>query len=218
MLPRDELVHTVASDLRYLREQWDEQVDDDSLRRSSTVLRRLLVDNELQRAWKAAGFSKEPTIAASALSLPPIPLDRIRVASAGGARYKGMVLSGLLTTVAGGMTEAEIAADRAAGPPKEEQFGLRRFIKSPCMVAEGLEVPRRILIKYVANKLGGSHFDSRRGTDPEDKIFGRLDSIGKTIEMVGKNPIYFELLSIGQALAHARDIKEFCDKVDEGRA
>ena len=48
MLAKDDLLEVVVSDLIFLHEEWDEEVDDHSLRRSSTVLRRLLVDNELQ--------------------------------------------------------------------------------------------------------------------------------------------------------------------------
>jgi hypothetical protein len=59
-----ELVNAVASDLRFIAGTWGAQVDDDSLRRGSTQLRMLLVEGLLQRAWKAAGFGREPIIKA----------------------------------------------------------------------------------------------------------------------------------------------------------
>lgn len=56
MLSEEQLIDIVGADLLFLREEWEASIDDHSLRRSSTVLRRLLVENELQRAWKKAGF------------------------------------------------------------------------------------------------------------------------------------------------------------------
>ena len=53
-----------------------------ALRRGSTVLRQLLVQNELQRAWKAAGFEREPQIKASSLAsiLNQFPKEKIHFA------------------------------------------------------------------------------------------------------------------------------------------
>lgn len=109
------------------------------------------------------------------------------------------------------MPESEIKALRAQGVP-EEEFGLRRFIEAPCMVVEGAAIPRRVLIKFVSNKLGGAHFDSRRGDSAEDQNFRRLDLIGKTLAVADKNSVYYELLSTGQFLVRAPDIMAFCEK------
>jgi len=154
------LIEIVAADLRYLRYQWDETIDDHSLRRSSPVLRRLLVDNELQRAWKAAGFKKEPRITASSLArtLSLIRKNSITFAAAGGARYQGIeVRTPVMVNYAA--DDSEIAKLAAAGVP-EETVGLRAFIEAPCIVVKGCIVSRRILIQYVANKLGGGSLGS----------------------------------------------------------
>ncbi len=84
-----ELVRTVKLDIAYLRQQWDQSVDDDSLRRSSPVLRRLIVENDLQRAWKESGQAREPQIHAATLEgvISDIPLEKIIFAAAGGAQY-----------------------------------------------------------------------------------------------------------------------------------
>jgi hypothetical protein len=207
VLPRSELVRIVASDLQYLHDEWNEQIDDDSLRRTSAVLRLLLVQNELQRAWKEAGFVKEPEIVALTLAYEPLSLDRILFASAGGARYKGARMGGAF------VAKGHLTPDqrRGLGPP-EKRFGLRDFINSPCIAIEGALVSRRVLIKYVSNKLGGAHFDPRRDHSEEGKVFRRLDSVGTTMRVIGKQVVYYELLSIGQALAQADDIRKFCER------
>jgi hypothetical protein len=94
MLSKDELLGIVVSDLKYLRSEWNESIDDAALRRGSTVLRRLLVDGELQRAWKLAGFPKEPQVTCSTLKpvLGSVPIKGLRFAAAGGALYKGAEL------------------------------------------------------------------------------------------------------------------------------
>jgi hypothetical protein len=212
MLPRSELVRIVASDLQYLRDDWNEQIDDDSLRRSSSVLRRLLVENELQRAWKEAGFPKEPRIVAMSLAYEPRSADLVIVASAGGAKYRGKRMSGLFVTK-GQLTQEEINKLHAKRPA-EKSCGLRAFIDGPCALIQGALVPRRVLVKYVANKLGGAHFDPKRDHSPDGKLFRRLDSVG-TIKLLGKPFVYYELLSIGQALARSDDIREFCEKAQE---
>lgn len=58
-----EFLKVVLEDLRYLENHWcNQQPSDEEIRRNTTVLRRLLVDNDLQKAWKLCGFSKEPRI------------------------------------------------------------------------------------------------------------------------------------------------------------
>lgn len=139
--------------------------------------------------------------------LTAIPLPRIRFATAGGATFKGVQIRGLMA-VNYAMTESEIKALRAQGV----EFELRRFIEAPCMVVEGAAIPRRVLIKFVSNKPGGAHFDSRRGDSAEDQNFRRLDLIGKTLAVADKNSVYYELLSTGQFLVRAPDIMAFCEK------
>src|SRR5262245_46635204 len=114
----DELLAVVAADLNYIRQEWNESVEDDALRRGSTVLRRLLVEGDLQRVWRAVGFEREPTITCSTLQpvLKSEPLERIAFASAGGARYQGAELCGAFM-VNYAMTAEEIKSAFQGGMP-----------------------------------------------------------------------------------------------------
>lgn len=209
------LVEAVASDLRFLRDEWGDSMDDHALRRASPVLRRLLVDNELQRAWKAAGFDREPRIRASSLSevLKHTSVDRILFASAGGATHKGMAVRAAVVSQLeldrDVKTQVEEAAQKLGERLPDELLGLGAFVIAPCLVALGVPIPRRIVIKYVSNKLGGTHFDERRGDKDEDRLFELLDEVSRHIEVAEKNAIFFELLSIGQAIARSEDIRRF---------
>ena len=217
MLPRNELIDIVAADLRYLLEEWDEKVDDHSLRRSSPVLRRLLVQNELQRAWKAAGFAGEPKLRASTLApiLADIPYQKILFAAAGGAKYKGLELRSVLV-VNNAINQDEISKRHAEGPPSTI-ISLHDFVETPCLVIKGRLIKRRVLIKYIANKLGGAHYDTKRKKNYDENLFPYLDAAAKQFRLGDKNHVYFELLSAGQALVSSDDIKLFCQRVQSGR-
>lgn len=85
------LVKTVKEDLQFLKISWNQEIDDVSLRISSTTLRGLLVEGKLSHVWRLVGFEKEPEIYASDLHafLQGAPKLRINFASAGGAIYHG---------------------------------------------------------------------------------------------------------------------------------
>src|SRR5215472_9148277 len=86
-----ELVRVASRDLGFIAREWDESVEDDSLRRSSTVLRRLLVEDLFGKAWRAVGFEKQPRLRAPELAPTIDSLDpqKILFAQAGGGRFQG---------------------------------------------------------------------------------------------------------------------------------
>lgn len=215
MLGQDELLRAVCGDLQYLREKWDESVDETSLRISSPVLRRLLVDLELQRAWKAAGFAREPTIATSTLDhiLGMFAASGLTAAWAGGARTPGLEVYDGAFIKGYAMTAEEAAQFGRERPPMA--LGLRAYVEAPCMVLEGQVIPRRILLKYIANKLGGAHFDPRRGQESEDRLYRLLDQARDGVRVANHRVVYFELLSAGQAVAKADDIRHLYERLRE---
>ena len=68
MKDQKQLLNVVYSDLCYIRDEWDEVIEDDKLRRDSTVLRRLLVDGDLLRVWNITDFHEQPKINSPSLS------------------------------------------------------------------------------------------------------------------------------------------------------
>jgi hypothetical protein len=60
--------------------------------------------------------------------------------------------------------------------------------------------------RSILNKLGGTHFDATRKKGEE--AYAMLDSVMKgKFEVLEKRAVYFELLSIGQAVAASPDTK-----------
>jgi hypothetical protein len=172
----------------------------------------LLVEGELQRAWKAAGLERQPLVTCATLRpiLARIAIKRIRLASAGGARCKFGEMSGAF--LVDGVMTAEDQRAMYEGQAITETIGLRQFVESPAVVIGGELIARRVVIKYVANKLGGAHHDQKRGTDHEETLYRLLDETRDWV-LMDKPAIYFELLSIGQALASSNDMARFVHAV-----
>ena len=79
-------------------------------------------------------------------------------------------------------------------------------------MAEGHVVSRRMLVKYVADALGATHYDTGRSRKKTRILFSILDRAANNFHYEDKNLVYFELLAVGQAIASAEDILSFCDK------
>lgn len=203
-------VKVVAADLRYLKKRWGGSVDTDELRRNSVVLRRLLIEDGYGRAWRALGFPGQPQIAATDLvahrgKLNP---DQIIFAEAGGAKRGTMQVQGI-TMVNYAMSPEEIA-ERFKQGPQSKVYTLPEFLSSECFSLQGKAINRRQVIKYVANKLGGAHFDTKRDPNQKDaEIIAFLDEILASARTSDMEAVYYELLSIGQAVARSKDTQKF---------
>jgi hypothetical protein len=197
------MFESVAEDLEHLRNDWMDDPSDAIIRRGSVILRRLLVEGVLQRTWKSLGFPGEPTIVAPNLDLIIGPEKTpVILVLAGGAQ--------LQTTQAAGMSIAR-GSSRPGGyvPPErafEYPFKLSAFTNSPCAYVEGDAVSRREVIKYFAHYLGGVHLHlSSKVRKKEEDMVRRIRKIAGKVDAFEKDGLYYELLSIGQAVGCAPD-------------
>ena len=90
---------------------------------------------------------------------------------------------------------------------------LSKFVRSPAALIGGVEVTRSDVIRYVANKLGGAHFDPTRSRSGDDRL-SLLDVPITTVEIEGApvlSNVYAEMLSITQFLAQSGDAARFRD-------
>jgi len=219
-----ESLRIVAADLQYIIKEWNTNIDDDSLRRDCVVLHKLLIECNLGKAWRLVGFSKEPKILAPVLETIG---DRKHAdfVQAGGARYGGIEIRDLeihrddslpsewAKRGPGIYVEKESSSKRAKKP-----LYLTEYLNDICIVVEGIEVSRNDLIVYFANTLGGKHIDWQREFKEQSKRaakFEALDSIFKTMTTANKESIYYQLLSIGQALASSPDTHKLTKKIKQ---
>jgi hypothetical protein len=205
-----ELKAVVLNDLRYLATTWTvKEIDDNFLRRDSVTLRRLLIDDGgglLRKARKEMGLRGDPRLSAIDLIEEIEGLDPrlIVLASAGGATHRGMAVAGALL-YEGAMSPEQIKRQAARGMQVRD-LPLSRYLDSPCLLTRGVRIPRRELIRYIANKKGGGHYDEKRDRKGDPRSFGALDSLIGAAQLAGKDAVYFELLSIGQALIKSPQI------------
>lgn len=209
-------LRVVFGDLDYLRKEWDQTISENSLRVSSTILRRLLVEGGLQRAWKAAGFEKEPIITAHSLTPHLQYMERVSqkilLGWAGGAKVGGGQGRQLGTmSIVGKHLSGEDIGALSAIRHSRESLPLSAFLKAASIVVDGEIVPRRVVIKYIVNTQGGAHLGhDKRIRDAERRHYRRLDEAES--RQGGQLP-FLELLAMGQALTEAEDVTRLREQI-----
>lgn len=199
-------VAAVTDDLQMLRDTWPERVTEHKLRRDSATLRRLLVHGDLRKAWRLDGHAREARILTTnrIRDLPSEERAGMTWASEGGFQQSGILV--LSPSSSNRNIGLDYRRDRPGLVP------LSRWVDGPVAVAHGTIIKRSTLVKYVANKLGGAHYDEQRGARAEEQAFAQLDrtfQVGDsglrstTLEL---SPVYAEMLAIGQAVLRSEDI------------
>lgn len=205
MLSNVEWLRHITEDLEYLS-QWNERSSEAELRRGSITLRKLLVDGDLGRAWREIGMSRAPQIACYTLDFAAgIPLNRIIFAHAGGIRINGRLMKGSILSF--GTHSDELVQTKTS-------LYLDKFVNSDCLIVEGIPISRRMLIKAVANKLGGGHSQSSAENESNEKIYKAIEDAKRT--GVGNwRSIHYELLACAQAISRSTDISYLCQKISQ---
>jgi len=208
------VIELVVDDLATLRDTWNDDITTSRLRNDSGILRKLMIDGVLGRAWKATGRRGELRVLAPDLKgyLGNFDRSKIVLAQAGGAVYRGVTLA--LNMVVEGDVSPGGNYDGGESPYREQP--LSRYTDGPTIVARGVTVKRRELIQYVANKLGGVHYDEKRRAD--DYAFRALDNLPQQIvwnDAGGFDLRYYEMLAVGQLLVQAPDVVKWLD--EQGR-
>ena len=217
-------VRTIIEDLEHVREQCESRVGEPDVRRLSAVLRRLLIDSDLRKAWKLLGFEKEPKLQAPTLGplLKTYPLKRVLLAWAGGALAQGQGSGNVKVAEMYSLEpESGVDVEDEPLPPMERpwpELGLRRFMEEPSVIVRGKKIPRRVVLKFVANKMGGAHFDEDVGKGSEAELYRLLDEyawLGQGLD--GRPMLSCEVMSIAQALVESADLAQLRDRYDERR-
>ena len=192
-------------------------VGEEVVRDASNILRFLLVHGNLSRAWREAGFPGEPQVRARSLArFRKQHAGRwIAFASAGDATYEppaDQKPGGPPT----GFRELSVVygSPLAPGEPSDrgdvEPVSLSQFLSDPALIANDVSVSRTALINYVANKLGGTHYDETRSEEKDGKqypMFIALDGVRQATAKM--KTVHYELLAVGQTLIASDDVQTF---------
>lgn len=206
-----EAIRIVKSDLDFIKSEWNNEADDDSLRRYSPTLRQLLVDEGglLLKVQEWLNYQIY-------LQAPPDPListekEKINFYTAGGAKYQNMTIQSLYE-VNYAMSAQEIKQRYENSKNNiKVKYSLVEFLNTSCVIYKGEVFSRVELIKFVSNKLGGAHYEL-----DEKKMarMGLLLDVKNAYTVAGKNAIYFEILSIGQMLMASKYTDRLIKKID----
>ncbi len=211
-----ELAHIIAEDIEFLSREWNQDIDDASLRRASPILRSLLVENNMGKIAHACGRNLRIMAPLINKVLVEEELKQYAYWQAGGAEYKGMEIQAM-SKVNRALSEQEIKDNYERGKKvigKSYSVKLSIFLRQPSFAVEGVLIYREEVIKYVSNKLGGAHYDKSRITTAKpdgalENKYALLDKVRAGTYVNDKNAIYYELLSIGQRVVNSRDMQHF---------
>ncbi|WP_143748693.1 hypothetical protein [Mesorhizobium sophorae] len=232
---------TVAEDIEWFQREWCtlyEPPSDSDLRRGSAALRRLLVDNMLHAAWRHYGFPDQPTVTGpdlkALLAEHRRPIRHVVSLIAGGATLNGIQFAMIGAARAdnantGVPADAEegfavevfsVSRDARNGPGDsglvhltEKSFRLNDYLDAPGAVRRGTAFKRRDIIKYFANYAGGVHLDGVKMRGKEDEFYEHIAELKQKIHADTMDGLYFELLSIGQALGKSVDLQALAAKI-----
>lgn len=214
-----ELIRIVGEDLIYLKEEWNQDISDASLRRASPTMRNLLIEGNLLKV--ANLLNEQITVLAPEISRFESQLDDpyISFYQCGGAKYKGVTVQSM-KMYSRALSGKEIKEDYERDKNSMDRsyaVKLSKFLKQCSFVIEGVKINREEVIKYLANKRGGAHYDPSRDIDKKgskgelEQKYKLLDKVHDGMISCDKNAVYFELLSIGQRLVNSPDVQRICE-------
>lgn len=167
------------------------------------MLRRLLVEGEIQNAWKYHGFTKSPLVTANLINPEATAhLSPVHVISAGGPHIAGVQIEAFHDD------RPRRGYDPKAPFPVRTgcEIPLSAYVQSAAILVNGEPVSRREVIQYVAYERGGVHPISSRGKKRIEERVKKLNRIGARIEIGGKELIYSELREIGRVIGESADL------------
>ena len=231
--------NSIADDIQWFQTEWCtlyEPPSDAEIRRGSAALRRLLVEDWLGKAWRHCGFERQPLIAGpDVLALTArdgLEIRHIASLIAGGATINGIqtamigiarvdnVKTGVGADAEEGFAvkQFQIARD-ARGESEDNELAvlvnkncpLSNYLDAPGAVRRGEAISRRDIVSYFANMAGGVHLGpSKSGKEQTHALVQELINKIRADIIDG---LFFELLSIGQAIGRSDDLKKLVDTI-----
>ena len=212
-----DLIKIVKDDIIYLENEWDHEISDNSLRISSSILRRLLIEGALN---KVAHMMKIKIRILCPLMYKEIDFDELDDASfwqAGGGRSKGL-RAAEITLYDRALSESEIKNMYEGGRKRRGKTypeKLSKYLHQPSFVVNGVKINREEVIKYVNNKIGGTHYDPNRKDNKLEEKYKLLDKVNESMEVASRNAVYYELVSVGQSIIKSKDVIKLRKRADQ---
>ncbi len=218
----------VASDISFLNDLWQQaRIEVDDVRRSWPVIRRLLLDRELQNAASKV----QHTIFYSAPSHLPSRTEIIKA----GVTYLQNSIARVGPVVIGGFSNGLEGHLSKLSSDTPLSLSSKHFLNQKVIYFHGDFVTRGEIIRYAANRMGGVHFGQRASEkfDLIDRIRGsvflEVDGSHVTIKIQGSrilgrdlapiaaqnhfNPVHLEMLATARLVATSPSIIKLCSEL-----
>lgn len=212
---------TVLEDLDFLEESWGNSISESQIRRNSPVLRYLLVEGKIKDAGAMLGQKIRILTPLSSLEENlPEPTSITFFMSGGSSTNRGRVERLIEYNRAFTAEEVKKIYDEGqAIEGKSKAVPVDTFLNQVSFMYGGSRIRRKTVIKYMCNKLGGTHYDPKRIvptsllTENENEQYSFLDRIYNTWKSLDMNVIHLEMLGIGQRFINSADVQKLKKKI-----
>ena len=202
----------VLEDLVYLKETWKKEIDETIIRQSSHILRSLLVESELMKVKNA--LNAKLRILVSNYTKLTSNNQNMKFFMPGGATFDAKPKITNFKIINRALSETEVTQLHKQMITDEKNLvQINKFCKAIAFIIDGTQITKDELIKYVCNKLGGVHYDTKRNDKFLDKKYKLLDGINKSMAVQSLNPVYSSIQGIGQDIVNSPDLEEFLLKL-----
>lgn len=230
---------SIADDIEWFEKEWCtlyEPPSDAEIRRGAAALRRLLVEDWLGTAWRHFGFERQPTLVgpdvAALAAHDGIEMRHIASLIAGGATING-IQSAMLGLARTDNLETGVSADAEVGfavksfsivrdargesgtneltPLTNRSWPISNFLDAPGAVRRGYAISRRDIVSYFANVGGGVHLGPSKKS--KEQVHELVEELINKIRADTMDGMFFELLSIGQAIGRSEDLKKLVAEI-----
>lgn len=215
---RLEFFAMVSGDVEFIRTSSQHNATDDQVRRISVELHKLLVEENVHRCWRQLGMKGMPLI--STPEVAKLDLPGLNSSAALNSKY-GTITIGQFHSFEGEMSLSDLKrAERSLREVADttKLVPLKKYLDMTAIKYLGKAISRRDVIKYMAVKRGGKHWDTARRS--KETLFKVLDAFDKTgffggdlsedgeVIIKPKSPVRMQLLSIAQEFANSVDIQK----------
>lgn len=223
-LPDIRLLLTVLEDLDFIESEWGGDISEGTIRRNSPMLRYLLVDGKLKEAGAMLQHRIRILTPESSLEKNLPDIEATQFFMSGGAKISsGFVESCQFVNRAWSAEEVKRNYEESRKfAARSLPVNIDAFLSQTSFIYGKARINRREVIKYVSNKLGGAHYDSKRvritstdGLSREEEKFPLLDAISKDWKILDRNPIFLEMIGIGQKVINSNDVKKLKRRIRE---
>jgi hypothetical protein len=200
----------VLENLEEISERSCGRATEKDLRLISPHVHLLLVEGMLRVVSRQLGIRIRLLLPESYLELERQVAEGVEFATAGEVSSHGVIVRSI--SVTRGAAARKRARNKGRTPNRTERkvaLKLDEWLKKPTIIVSGLRVTNLELIKYVANKLGGKHFDRRRNPNKGLEVkFEKLDEINATVRVAEKKPAYLQFAGLAQLLTNSSDVRK----------